>query len=105
MKKASIPSVPPACAGGPPGETLADMAMRISEFWANVDDVFGAVRGRSLASDLSLTGVGSRTAAAALDEGVAPQRVWDALCAEMDLPETYRFLHQVDDVDRKQLGL
>lgn len=74
--------------------------MRISEFWANVDDAFGEARGRSLATDMTLTAIGSRTAAAAIEDGEPPQRVWNALVEQMDLPEHYRFLHQIDPKDR-----
>lgn len=76
------------------------MSMRISEFWANVDEAFGSARGRSLATDLTITALDSRTAAQAIDEGVEPQRVWEALVEQMDLPEKYRFWHLLDPQDR-----
>lgn len=76
------------------------MAMRMSEFWSNVDAAFGAARGRSLAADMTLTALGSRTAAAALDDGEAPQAVWDAVVAQTDLPDRYRFLHLIDPDER-----
>jgi hypothetical protein len=44
--------------------------------------------------DLVLPDLGSRTPFQALDAGVDPQRVWDAVCREMRLPEDARFPHR-----------
>ena len=41
-------------------------------------------------TDLSLSGVGYRTAAQALSDGVPPRDVWLALCIEADVPEARR---------------
>jgi hypothetical protein len=59
--------------------------MRRSEFHRAVDAEFGA-RGPVLVTDLVLGAVGSRTAAEALDAGVAPRAIWLALCDETDVP-------------------
>ena len=59
--------------------------MRRSEFARAVDDEFGA-RGESLLTDLTLSGIGGRTAEDALAAGVPPKDIWFALCAEMDVP-------------------
>ncbi|MET0297954.1 MAG: DUF3046 domain-containing protein [Microbacterium sp.] len=59
--------------------------MRRSEFLRAVADEFGP-QGSSLIVDLSLSDIGGRTAADALDAGVPPKDVWLALCAEMDVP-------------------
>lgn len=72
----------------------------MSEFWANVDDAFGSARGRSLAMDMTISALDSRTAAQAIEEGVEPQRVWEALVEQMGLPEQYRFWHLIDPRDR-----
>ena len=64
--------------------------MRYSEFRELVDDVFGPQVGRTLVADLSLDGVGDRTAAQALAEGEDPRAVWRALCDAMDVPEAQR---------------
>ncbi|MDO4888306.1 MAG: DUF3046 domain-containing protein [Actinomycetaceae bacterium] len=69
--------------------------MRESEFWANLDRVYPSGRGRSIAQDLVLSDLEGLSPAQALDDGMAPQRVWDALCASMDLPDSYRFLHRL----------
>ena len=63
--------------------------MRRSEFQRAVDDEFGA-RAAFLVADLSLSGVGHRTAVQALADGVAPRDVWRALCVETDVPESRR---------------
>ncbi|WP_223158497.1 DUF3046 domain-containing protein [Yimella sp. cx-51] len=59
----------------------------MSEFWQLVDDEFGSGYGRVLVDGHTLHGLGSRTAAAALDEGESPRAVWLALCREMDIPQ------------------
>jgi hypothetical protein len=64
--------------------------VRRSEFDRAVSDEFGA-RGSSLVTDLVLSAVGSRTAAEALDAGVAPREVWLALCEETDVPLSHRY--------------
>ncbi|KAB1646920.1 DUF3046 domain-containing protein [Pseudoclavibacter endophyticus] len=60
--------------------------MRRSEFDRAVTEEFGDVYGTSLLRDLALGGVGHRTGAAALRDGVPPREVWFALCREMDVP-------------------
>jgi len=64
--------------------------MRRSEFERAVHDEFGA-RAGTLIADLVLSGVGSRTPAQALADGVPPREVWLALCVEMDVPEERRY--------------
>jgi hypothetical protein len=58
-----------------------------------MDRVFGSVYAKSLASDLTMSSLGGRTAAEALAAGVAPREVWDAVCAAMDVPEPKRWAH------------
>ncbi|GII99424.1 Protein of unknown function (DUF3046) [Sediminihabitans luteus] len=67
--------------------------MRHREFWLLVEEVLGTGYGRVLAHDLSLTELGSRTAAQALDDGVEPRVVWHALCDAMDVPDERRWGH------------
>lgn len=64
--------------------------MRRSEFLRAVDDEFGA-RAAMLTTDLVLDALGNRTAAEALDAGVAPREIWLALCAETDVPAERRY--------------
>ena len=72
--------------------------MRLSEFWALADDVFGPAYSRTLSRELVLDGCQDRTAAVALDDGVAPRDVWHAWCDAMDIPH-----HQRDGGDRERM--
>lgn len=60
--------------------------MRHSEFWSLLDSVFGEEYSRTLARDLALDALDSRTCAVALEDGVAPRDVWHAVCDQMDVP-------------------
>jgi hypothetical protein len=57
-----------------------------SEFFIAVDDEFGPFQGRALIRDLVMDSLGDRTAQQALDAGIAPKRVWLALCGAMHVP-------------------
>lgn len=63
--------------------------MRRSEFTRAVEDEFGG-RAATLVTDLALPGVGHRTAAEALADGVEPREIWLALCDETDVPVSRR---------------
>ncbi|WP_127130796.1 DUF3046 domain-containing protein [Georgenia sp. SYP-B2076] len=76
--------------------------MKHSEFWQVVEETFGAGYGRSLAQDLVLTRVGGRTAEQALADGFAPREVWDAVCDEMELPDTVRWRHRMDPKEKRR---
>jgi Protein of unknown function (DUF3046) len=60
--------------------------VRLTEFRELVDGQFGPVRGASLLVDHVLAGLGGRTAAQAIEDGVDPRDVWRALCADFDVP-------------------
>lgn len=60
--------------------------MRLTEFHGLVSAQFGSVRGASVLVDHVLTGLGGRTAAQAIEDGVEPRDVWHALCADFDVP-------------------
>ena len=60
--------------------------MRMSDFWALMDDEFGAAYAHSLARDHVLGALGNRTPMQALESGVKPREAWLALCADMDVP-------------------
>ena len=60
--------------------------MRLTEFNELVEGQFGVARGASLLVDHVLAGVGGRTAAQAIEDGVEPRDVWRALCADFDVP-------------------
>lgn len=72
--------------------------MRHSEFWSVIDAVFGRAYSRSLARDLALDALDSRTCVQALDDGVEPRDVWHALCQQMDVP-----VHARDGGDPQRL--
>ncbi|WP_030016093.1 MULTISPECIES: DUF3046 domain-containing protein [Micrococcales] len=61
--------------------------MKLSEFWRSMDDEFGAGYARVVASQTVLDRVGNRTSDEALDAGVPPLEVWQAVCAQHDLPQ------------------
>ena len=65
--------------------------MRYSEFWDLVTDTFGRTQGRALVTELAITALGDRTAAAALDDGEDPKAVWWALCDVMEVPAAARW--------------
>lgn len=67
--------------------------MKHSEFWAAMQDTFGAY-GPSLAKDMVLGPLGGRTAEQALADGEPPRRVWAAICEVNDLPEHIRWHHR-----------
>jgi DUF3046 family protein len=60
--------------------------VRLTEFQVLVEGQFGAVRATSLLVDHVLAGLGGRTAAQAIEDGVDPRDVWRALCADFDVP-------------------
>ncbi len=60
--------------------------MRLTEFRELVEGQFGQMRGASLLVDHVLSGLGGRTAAQAIEEGIDPREVWRALCADFDVP-------------------
>ncbi|MBV8347593.1 MAG: DUF3046 domain-containing protein [Mycolicibacterium sp.] len=60
--------------------------MRLTEFHELIQGQFGAVRGASMLVDHVLAGLGGRTAAQAIEDGVDPRDVWRALCSDFDVP-------------------
>ena len=65
--------------------------MKHSEFWGAVETVFGSAYGRSLAQDLVLPGL-NVTCVQALDDAVAPERVWGLLCDETERSDAERWI-------------
>ncbi|HEX6969438.1 MAG TPA: DUF3046 domain-containing protein [Micromonosporaceae bacterium] len=55
--------------------------MRLTEFWARLEQVFGSVYAHSVASDQVLSQLDGRTIEQALTAGEAPAVVWRAVCA------------------------
>lgn len=60
--------------------------VRLTEFNERVTLRFGATYGASVLVDHVLTGLGGRTAAQAIEDGVDPREVWRALCVDFDVP-------------------
>ena len=60
--------------------------MKASEFTRAVDDEFGEAQGRVLVRELVIDELGGRTAEAAITSGLAPGRVWIALCRANQVP-------------------
>jgi hypothetical protein len=63
--------------------------MRLTEFWALMDEQFGAGYARSMAVDYRLPALGS-TVTEALEAGVSAKAVWQAVCAEFEVPSNRR---------------
>ncbi|TYP83697.1 DUF3046 domain-containing protein [Blastococcus xanthinilyticus] len=64
--------------------------MRLQEFWARLDDQFGAMRAQSVARDHVFADLGGRTAADAIEAGVPVRKVWLAVCEAYDVPAKER---------------
>ena len=65
--------------------------MREKEFWALLEEVFGRAYGRSIARDQVIDELESMTVYDALDAGIEPRRVWNALCDHMHIPDAQRW--------------
>ncbi len=60
--------------------------VRLSQFWTLMDDEFGPAYAPVLADRHVLSLLAGRTVSEALDAGVPPRQVWEALCDAMDVP-------------------
>ena len=69
--------------------------MKHSEFWRAVETVYGSAYGRSLAQELVLPGLRS-TCVEALDAGIPPREVWQALCDETQVGDADRWVFRED---------
>ena len=63
--------------------------MKLTEFWRRMEQRFGGTYARSLAADYRLPGLGS-TINDALAAGVEAKDVWQAVCAEFEMPAALR---------------
>lgn len=64
--------------------------MRHTEFWSRMEDALGPAYARAWASQYVLAELDSRTAQEALDAGVSPKVVWEAVWRALDLPASQR---------------
>lgn len=75
-------------ASGAPTPTLG--GVRLTEFWARMEQTFGEAYAESVARDQVLSGLGGRTVREALDAGEDAKSVWRAVCDAFDLPPRLR---------------
>lgn len=72
-------------------ERVASVAMRLSEFWALMEQEFGGPYGRSIASSHVIHAMSDQTAVDAIEAGEPVRRVWLALCEDLQIPEERRY--------------
>jgi hypothetical protein len=65
------------------------MGVRLTDFWRRMDARFGKTYARSVAADYRLPLLGS-TIDEAIARGVQIKEVWQAVCAEFDVPGQLR---------------
>jgi hypothetical protein len=66
--------------------------MRLSEFWALMEQEFGAGYAAIVARSHALGPLQGRTVEVALEEGLPPRQVWEAVVREMQVPEEHHHL-------------
>ncbi|MBO2446618.1 DUF3046 domain-containing protein [Actinomadura barringtoniae] len=64
--------------------------MRLTVFWDRMNQQFGEAYAQSVAKDYVIADLGGRTVEQALADGEAAKRVWQAVCATFDVPQTLR---------------
>lgn len=63
----------------------------MSRFWELMTDEFGAGYAKSLALDITLADLDGRSPQEALDAGINPRLVWEAICRLQGVPEERLF--------------
>ena len=66
--------------------SLCWAAMKLTTFWERMTARFGASYAESVARDLVLSVLGSRTVEEALAAGVEVAEVWAAVCDAVEIP-------------------
>ncbi|UMG92679.1 DUF3046 domain-containing protein [Nocardioides sp. TF02-7] len=64
--------------------------MRHTEFWARLDHHLGRSYSRTWAEQVVIGDLDHRTAKEALDAGVPPKQVWEAVWRTLELPASER---------------
>jgi len=64
--------------------------VRLTEFWARMNEQFGDVYAESLAKDYVLSNLGERTVNKALADGEDAKVVWRAVCDTFNVPDSLR---------------
>jgi hypothetical protein len=72
----------------PPSGRLS--RVRLSEFWARMNEQFGSAYAESWSHDYVLAELGGRSVAEALAQGEDAKTVWRAVCAALNLPASSR---------------
>lgn len=70
--------------------------MKHSELVEAITVTFGSCHGAAILHDLTLPNLDHRTPASALEAGLSPRQVWEAICEEMVVPEDARFPHRAE---------
>ena len=66
--------------------------MRVSEFWALMEQEFGRGYAAVVASTQSLGSLSGRTAEQAIEDGERVRSVWEAVCRDMQVPPGHHYL-------------
>jgi hypothetical protein len=66
--------------------------VRLSEFWALMEQEFGVGYAAIVAETHTLGALAGRTAAQALEDGEPPRTVWRAVCSDLDVPPEHHYL-------------
>ncbi len=64
--------------------------MRHTEFWSRLEHHLGTGYYRSWAEHFVIADLGRRTPQEALDAGIAPKQVWEAVRKALELPPSER---------------
>ena len=64
--------------------------MRHTEFWSRLEHHLGAAYYKVWAEQFVIADLGRRTAQEALDAGVPPKQVWEAVWRALELPPSER---------------
>jgi hypothetical protein len=57
------------------------VTVRLTDFWARLEQAFGAAYAHSVATDQTIAQLGGRTIRQALEQGEEAAVVWRAVCA------------------------
>lgn len=66
--------------------------MRLSEFWALMDQQFGSAYAQMVAGTHRIHALHDHTVTSAIDDEVPLRVIWNALCDDFDVPEQRRFI-------------
>ena len=64
--------------------------MRITVFRRMMNDEFGEMRAATISADHVFAALGGVTVDGAIDRGIEPTVVWQAVCEEFDVPDARR---------------